>query len=66
MPMDRKLYPPNWDAIASGIKVEVNWCCEGCCRRYNPTGWRTQGDQAQRRCVLGEMRCDRPAPLRWP
>ena len=32
MPMDRKLYPPNWDAIATGIKVEVNWCCEFCGR----------------------------------
>jgi hypothetical protein len=32
MPMDRKLYPPNWDAIASGIKAEVNWCCEFCGR----------------------------------
>ena len=32
MPMDRKLYPPNWNAIASGIKVEVNWCCEFCGR----------------------------------
>ena len=32
MPMDRKLYPANWDAIASGIKVEVNWCCEFCGR----------------------------------
>jgi hypothetical protein len=32
MPMDRKLYPPNWDAIASGIKTEVNWCCEFCGR----------------------------------
>lgn len=30
--MDRKLYPPNWDAIASGIKAEVNWCCEFCGR----------------------------------
>lgn len=26
--MDRSLYPPNWDAIANGIKVAVNWCCE--------------------------------------
>lgn len=32
MPMDRKLYPVNWDAIASQIKVEANWCCEFCGR----------------------------------
>jgi hypothetical protein len=32
MPMDRKLYPPNWDAIAGEIKAEVNWCCEFCGR----------------------------------
>ena len=32
MPMDRKLYPEDWDDIASGIKAEVNWCCEFCGR----------------------------------
>jgi hypothetical protein len=32
MPMDRKLYPPDWEAIATEIKVEVNWCCEFCGR----------------------------------
>lgn len=36
MPMNRKLYPANWDAIALSIKTEVNWTCENCgrpCRR---------------------------------
>lgn len=32
MPMDRKLYPPDWKAIAYRIKTEVNWCCESCGR----------------------------------
>ena len=32
MPMDRRLYPNDWEAIASGIKQEVNWCCEQCGR----------------------------------
>lgn len=36
MPMNRKLYPKNWEAIALAIKTEVNWICESCgrpCRR---------------------------------
>jgi hypothetical protein len=36
MPMNRKLYPKNWNAIALAIKTEVNWTCENCgrpCRR---------------------------------
>lgn len=32
MPMDRKLYPANWEAIALAIKTEVNWTCENCDR----------------------------------
>jgi hypothetical protein len=32
MPMDRKLYPPNWGAIARDLKTEVDWRCE-CCGR---------------------------------
>nr|WP_290226365.1 HNH endonuclease [Trichocoleus desertorum] len=40
MPMNRKLYPKNWDAIALAIKTEVNWTCENCdrpCRRPGET-----------------------------
>lgn len=36
MPMDRRLYPDNWEAIAQQVKAESNWCCEACgkpCRR---------------------------------
>ena len=36
MPMNRSLYPANWDEIACCIKDEVNWACEWCgkpCRR---------------------------------
>lgn len=36
MPMDRRLYPPDWDAIALAVKVEADWCCSDCgrpCRR---------------------------------
>jgi hypothetical protein len=32
MPMNRKLYPKNWEAIALAIKTEVNWTCENCGR----------------------------------
>ncbi|MBE9067903.1 HNH endonuclease [Leptolyngbya cf. ectocarpi LEGE 11479] len=40
MPMDRSLYPDNWDEIALAIKESVNWCCEACgrpCRRPDET-----------------------------
>lgn len=36
MPMNRKLYPPDWDAIALQIKESANWQCQGCgkpCRK---------------------------------
>lgn len=36
MPMNRKLYPANWEAIALAIKNEANWTCQECdrpCRR---------------------------------
>ena len=32
MPMDRRLYPDNWDEIARRIKDGVNWACEWCGR----------------------------------
>lgn len=36
MPMQRDLYPDDWEAIAFEVKSEANWCCEDCgksCRR---------------------------------
>lgn len=36
MPMDRSLYPQNWEAIAQQVKDEAGWRCEQCgrvCRR---------------------------------
>ena len=38
MPMNRALYPPNWEAIALAIKTEVNWTCEECGRPCRQTG----------------------------
>lgn len=32
MPMDRRLYPKNWDEIARRIKQSANWQCENCDR----------------------------------
>ena len=32
MPMDKRLYPSNWDEIASHIKTEANWNCVACGR----------------------------------
>lgn len=36
MPMQRHLYPANWDAIALQVKTDANWQCQQCrkeCRR---------------------------------
>lgn len=36
MPMQRDLYPPDWDAIATDIKDACDWTCQQCgrqCRR---------------------------------
>jgi len=36
MPMNRSLYPKDWEAIARNIKNKSNWSCEQCgrlCRR---------------------------------
>lgn len=30
MPMDRHLYPDNWDEIATAIKTAANWHCQEC------------------------------------
>jgi len=51
MPMNRKLYPTNWDAIALEIKESNNWKCEQCgkqCKRSDESwgeffsGWNMQ------------------------
>ena len=36
MPMDRSLYPDDWEAIALRVKTAANWTCQQCgkpCRR---------------------------------
>ena len=40
MPMDRSLYPPNWEEIAKGIKDAAGWKCQECgkpCKRPEQT-----------------------------
>ncbi|NJO43823.1 MAG: HNH endonuclease [Cyanobacteria bacterium CRU_2_1] len=42
MPMNRSLYPPNWDVIAYVVKECAAWRCEGCdrpCRRPGEGLW---------------------------
>lgn len=43
MPMNRKLYPGNWDAIARDIKERAAWKCQQCCRPCRTPGedWET-------------------------
>lgn len=40
MPMQRKLYPDDWDEIALAIKEAANWHCQSCgkpCRKPGET-----------------------------
>lgn len=42
MPMNRKLYPANWDEIARSVKDEATWHCEACgkpCRKPGEKHW---------------------------
>jgi sugar phosphate isomerase/epimerase len=63
MPMDRKLYPKDWSAIAYRIKERANWCCEECrrpCRRsgeslvefFNRLNWNVTIEEKWGRYVL--------------
>jgi hypothetical protein len=36
MPMNRKLYPKDWEAIALEIKQAANWTCEFCGKPCRP------------------------------
>jgi hypothetical protein len=47
MPINRKHYPPNWEAIALNIKTEANWTCEQCHRPCLKPG-ETLQDYSQR------------------
>lgn len=54
MPMDRRLYPEDWDDIASGIKAEVNWCCEFCGRACPRPGEKA-ADFMERICTTDDL-----------
>ena len=38
MPMDRSLYPDNWDAIALRVKNDAYWVCDECGRICRKSG----------------------------
>ncbi|NET39780.1 MAG: hypothetical protein F6K19_48795, partial [Cyanothece sp. SIO1E1] len=38
MPMNRKLYPDDWEAIALSIKQQANWQCQACGRPCRQLG----------------------------
>lgn len=38
MPMQRHLYPQNWEAIAYQVKQEAEWRCEECGRECRRSG----------------------------
>jgi 5-methylcytosine-specific restriction endonuclease McrA len=38
MPMQRDLYPPDWEAIAQRIKEDAQWQCQECGRACRCTG----------------------------
>ena len=38
MPMERELYPPEWEAIAAAIKARTGWKCEQCGKQCRKPG----------------------------
>ncbi len=54
MPMDRKLYPPNWGAIARDLKTEVDWRCE-CCGRACLRPGESPQEFMTRLCTTGDL-----------
>ncbi len=38
MPINRSLYPDDWEAIAHSIKTAANWTCEECGKPCRPPG----------------------------
>ena len=38
MPVDRSLYPDNWESIAYSIKTAANWTCKKCGKPCRPPG----------------------------
>ncbi len=38
MPMNRKLYPDNWESIAIDVKTAANWTCQECGRPCRKPG----------------------------
>lgn len=38
MPMQRELYPDNWDEIALRIKEKAGWICQGCGKQCRKPG----------------------------
>jgi hypothetical protein len=52
--MDRSLSPENWEAIATGIKDEVDWCCEFCGRACIQSG-ESDEDFMKRICTTGDL-----------
>jgi hypothetical protein len=62
MPMDRRLYPVDWDAIAFAVKTAAQWKCEDCgkvCRRPDESL-----EDFARRAQL-RLTAVQQAPKRW-
>jgi hypothetical protein len=38
MPMNRTLYPRNWESIALSVKTSANWTCQNCTRPCRKPG----------------------------
>ncbi|NEP56250.1 MAG: HNH endonuclease [Symploca sp. SIO2G7] len=59
MPMDRSLYPDNWDELALQIKTEANWCCSECGRPCRQPG--ESFDAFLRRCWSPSLEMQYPS-----
>lgn len=49
MPMQRHLYPPNWNEIATAVKDAANWTCQECGKHcWKPGEWDAEDIKADR------------------
>lgn len=71
MPMDRRKYPKNWNAIAQTIKHNANWSCQECGRPCRKPGvpWKVfihwLCDHPERRWIKETLEKDREKVQRF-
>lgn len=59
MPINKKDYPPNWDAIAKEVKTAAGWQCEWCGAKHKSIIQRKENGQYVEVLVVWEQALQR-------